>query len=85
LRNGWHTAQALAASLDLEALGVYGAEEPVLYLRSLELSEFRAFGRAILDFPKAGVVAIAGANNTGKSALLSVLDVVRGSYGSVAC
>jgi hypothetical protein len=33
------------------------------------------------DFPAAGMVAVAGANNTGKSALLSALDVVRGNYG----
>jgi hypothetical protein len=52
-----------------------------LYLRSLELSEFRAFQTATLEIPAAGVVAVAGANNTGKSALLSALDVVRGNYG----
>jgi predicted ATPase len=60
---------------------VNGVEEPALYLRSLELSEFRAFRTATLDLPAAGVVAVAGANNTGKSALLSALDVVRGNYG----
>jgi len=60
---------------------VNGAEESALYLRSLELSEFRAFRSATLDLPTAGVVAVAGANNTGKSALLSALDVVRGNYG----
>ena len=52
-----------------------------MYLRSLELSEFRAFRTATIEFPAAGVVAVAGANNTGKSALLSALDVVRGNYG----
>jgi predicted ATPase len=52
-----------------------------LFLRSLELGEFRAFRTATLEFPAAGVVAVAGANNTGKSALLSALDVVRGNYG----
>jgi predicted ATP-dependent endonuclease of OLD family len=52
-----------------------------LYLRSLELSEFRAFQTATLEIPAVGVVAVAGANNTGKSALLSALDVVRGNYG----
>jgi predicted ATPase len=52
-----------------------------VYLRSLELSEFRAFPTATLELPTAGVVAVAGANNTGKSALLSALDVVRGNYG----
>ena len=52
-----------------------------MYLRNLELSEFRAFRTAILDLPMAGVVAVAGANNTGKSALLSALDVVAGNYG----
>jgi len=51
-----------------------------LFLRSLELGEFRAFRTATLEFPAAGVVAVAGANNTGKSALLSALDVVRGNY-----
>jgi AAA domain len=52
-----------------------------LYLRNLELSEFRAFRTATIEFPAAGVVVVAGANNTGKSALLSALDVVRGNYG----
>ncbi len=52
-----------------------------MYLRSLELSDFRAFRAATIEFPAGGVVAVAGANNSGKSALLSALDVVRGDYG----
>jgi predicted ATP-dependent endonuclease of OLD family len=50
-----------------------------LYLRNLELSEFRAFRTATIEFPAAGVVVVAGANNTGKSALLSALEATMGS------
>jgi hypothetical protein len=78
---GWHIrhgARPLTSGFQPLASTARGA---TLYLRSLELSEFRAFRTATLEFPRAGVVAVAGANNTGKSALLSALDVVRGDYG----
>lgn len=52
-----------------------------MFLQNLELSEFRAFQTAAMEFPAAGVMVVAGANNTGKSTLLSALDVVRGDYG----
>jgi predicted ATPase len=45
-------------------------------LEALELSNFRAYREARLPLPPSGVVLLAGANNTGKSALLSGLDVV---------
>jgi hypothetical protein len=78
---GWQTALALDANLGLQASRREGRRGATLFLRSLELGEFRAFRTATLEFPAAGVVAVAGANNTGKSALLSALDVVRGNYG----
>lgn len=45
-------------------------------LRRLEIHNFRAFTRAAVDFPESGVLLIAGANNAGKSALLSAIDMV---------
>jgi hypothetical protein len=47
-------------------------------LESLELSSFRAFGVARLDLTPSGVTLIVGANNSGKSSLLSSIDVLRG-------
>jgi predicted ATPase len=48
------------------------------YLSRLELSDFRAFRFASLDFDEHGLVLVTGPNNVGKSALLSALDVVAG-------
>ena len=45
-------------------------------LRRLEIHNFRAFTHAVMEFPESGVLLIAGANNAGKSALLSALDIV---------
>lgn len=40
------------------------------------MENFRAFRQARLGLPEAGLVLVAGANNVGKSALLSALDLV---------
>jgi predicted ATPase len=50
-----------------------------MHLEALELSNFRAYREARLPLPPSGLVLLAGANNSGKSALLSGLDVVRGA------
>jgi energy-coupling factor transporter ATP-binding protein EcfA2 len=49
-----------------------------LYLDRVDLRNFRAFRHASINLPESGLVLLAGANNTGKSALLSALDVVAG-------
>ena len=51
----------------------------------LELHSFRAFDHATVDFPESGVLLVAGANNSGKSALLSALDSIAGggSFGEM--
>lgn len=45
-----------------------------MHLSQVQLTNYRAFPIAVLTLPPAGVVLIAGANNSGKSALLSALD-----------
>lgn len=50
-------------------------------LRSVEMENYRAFRRALLRLPQDGPVLVAGANNSGKSSLLSGLDVLAGSPG----
>jgi predicted ATP-dependent endonuclease of OLD family len=47
-------------------------------LSKLELQNFRAFEHATVTFPDSGVLMIAGANNSGKSALLSGIDAIVG-------
>src|SRR5260370_39391847 len=47
-------------------------------LREIEVRNFRAFESASIRLPAHGLVLVAGANNAGKSALLSALDVVAG-------
>ncbi|HEX4805854.1 MAG TPA: AAA family ATPase [Conexibacter sp.] len=47
-------------------------------LRRLTIERFRAFERAEFTLPKSGLLLIAGANNSGKSAVLSAVDVVAG-------
>jgi hypothetical protein len=49
-------------------------DNPAMKLVRLELESFRAFDHATVDFPESGVLLVAGANNSGKSALLSALD-----------
>lgn len=53
-------------------------------IRQLRLENFRAFPHAEVRIPEIGLVLIAGANNAGKSALLSGLDVVAGTFDGVA-
>jgi predicted ATPase len=49
-----------------------------MYLEKLQLSNYRAFRAAEVNLPDAGTLLVAGANNSGKSALLSALDVLAG-------
>lgn len=46
-----------------------------MYLSRLALNSYKAYERAVLELPQHGLLVIAGANNAGKSALLSALDV----------
>jgi hypothetical protein len=54
-----------------------------MWLHSVILDDFRAFEHAEMTLPEAGLVLVAGANNTGKTALLSSLDVVAGDSGDI--
>lgn len=49
-----------------------------MQLRQVSVEEFRPFESASVRLPETGLVLVAGANNSGKSALLSALDVVAG-------
>ncbi len=49
-----------------------------MQLREVQVENFRPFESAVIRLPATGLVLIAGANNAGKSALLSALDVVAG-------
>src|SRR5260370_9424290 len=53
-------------------------------LCELAVENFRVFRQAPVPLPAAGLVLVAGANNSGKSSLLSGLDVVAGSPGETA-
>jgi len=56
-----------------------------LHLETLELTNFRAYRTAEFTLPPTGLVLLAGANNTGKSVLLSALDlVIRGGTPTMA-
>src|SRR5579859_4935762 len=48
-------------------------------ISKLTLRNFRAFKEAVVQFPSSGVLMIAGANNSGKTALLSGIDAMLGS------
>jgi len=50
-----------------------------MLLESLKLQDFRAYRSASVSVPSHGLLLVAGANNSGKSALLSALDVVAGT------
>lgn len=50
-----------------------------MFLENLKLQNFRAYRNASVSIPRDGLVLVAGANNSGKSALLSALDVIAGS------
>jgi AAA domain, putative AbiEii toxin, Type IV TA system/AAA ATPase domain len=55
-----------------------------MYLDQVSLHNYKAFEEATLDLPATGVVLIVGPNNVGKTALLSVLDVLAGTIGLAA-
>ncbi len=48
-------------------------------LIKIEAENFRAFRKCALEFGPTGLVLVAGPNNTGKSALLSMFDVLAGA------
>lgn len=50
-----------------------------MFLTGVKLQDFRAYRSASVSLPPHGLVLVAGANNSGKSALLSALDVIAGS------
>jgi hypothetical protein len=54
-----------------------------MLLTKVTAANFRAFRHAEITIPQAGLVLIAGANNTGKTALLSALDVIAGNSGDI--
>lgn len=47
-------------------------------LRRVQLRSYRAYQEADADLPEAGLVLLIGANNAGKSALLSAIDLIAG-------
>lgn len=49
-----------------------------MHLAHLALTDFRGFRSAEIELPEAGLVLIAGQNNSGKSSLLTALDIVAG-------
>lgn len=49
-----------------------------MFLRHLRVRHFRAFDEFDVDFREQGLMLVVGANNSGKSALLSAIDVVAG-------
>jgi hypothetical protein len=50
-------------------------------LSGVVVDNFRAFGHAEMSLPEAGLVLLTGANNTGKTALLSAFGVIAGDTG----
>ena len=52
-----------------------------MWLSSVVIDNFRAFRHAEMSLPEAGLVLLAGANNTGKTASLSAFDVIAGDTG----
>ncbi|MCA1702811.1 MAG: AAA family ATPase [Actinobacteria bacterium] len=56
-----------------------GVTVDAVHLARVSVQNFRAFESAELDFPATGLVFVVGANNSGKSALLSSLDVIAGT------
>ncbi|WP_326631487.1 AAA family ATPase [Nonomuraea fuscirosea] len=49
-----------------------------MHLAQLELIHFRAYSRATIEFPACGLLLIAGPNNSGKSSVLTALEVLAG-------
>jgi DNA repair ATPase RecN len=54
------------------------SERHLAFLSELLLSNFRSFPNAQIDLDDHGLILIAGANNSGKSALLSAFDLIAG-------
>jgi energy-coupling factor transporter ATP-binding protein EcfA2 len=52
-----------------------------MHLSELRLRDFRAFEDASVEFPPMGVVLVVGANNSGKTSLLSAFDLVAKTRG----
>jgi energy-coupling factor transporter ATP-binding protein EcfA2 len=52
-------------------------------LRDVQAQNFRSFPSAEIRLSESGLVLIAGANNSGKSALLSAVDAVAGDSGDL--
>src|SRR5687768_6655438 len=52
-----------------------------MHLTRLDLMNFRAFPRASISFLPDGLTLIAGPNNSGKSALLSAVELLRNNGG----
>ncbi|MYU09005.1 AAA family ATPase [Streptomyces sp. SID8366] len=50
-------------------------------LRRVTLENYRAFQKADWALPASGLILVSGANNSGKSSLLSALDVIAGTIG----
>lgn len=51
-----------------------------MWLERIQVEGFRAFDRADLVLERTGITLIAGANNSGKSALLSAITALAGTY-----
>ena len=64
-------------------LTILRARMALVFLTGVTMDNFRAFGHAEVSFPPAGLVLLAGANNTGKTAFLSALDVIAGDSGDL--
>lgn len=58
-------------------------EASCMRVRHVQLENFRAFHSAEMRLPRNGLVLVAGANNVGKTALLSGFDVIAGDDGDV--
>jgi ABC-type Mn2+/Zn2+ transport system ATPase subunit len=54
------------------------SEHSYVRLTNLELTNYRAFMHVRLEVPSHGLILVAGQNNAGKSALLSVFDILAG-------
>jgi energy-coupling factor transporter ATP-binding protein EcfA2 len=55
-----------------------------MHLDQVSIRNYKAFEEATLDLTAGGVVLIVGQNNVGKTALLSVLDLLAGTAGLAA-
>lgn len=55
-----------------------------MYLLRLELQNYRGFPEGSFNLPQHGLTLVAGQNNSGKSALLSAIDVLAGRHPAIA-